>query len=158
MPTIKDIALLAGVSHGTVSNVLNGRGNVSVEKIRRVEEAARQLGYSLDDRARRLRQGGDSVVGVLLPTLTETGYATLFSTICARLQAAQCRCELYLTGDIPAREEAALAELSGKRASGAVLISCQPQGSAARAMLEKTGTQVIELVRSTAVDLSLIHI
>ena len=152
MPTIKDIALLAGVSHGTVSNVLNGRGNVSVEKIRRVEEAARQLGYSLDDRARRLRQGGDSVVGVLLPTLTETGYATLFSTICARLQAAQCRCELYLTGDIPAREEAALAELSGKRASGAVLISCQPQGSAARAMLEKTGTQVIELVRSTAVD------
>ena len=58
MPTIKDIALLAGVSHGTVSNVLNGRGNVSVEKIRRVEEAARQLGYSLDDRARRLRQGG----------------------------------------------------------------------------------------------------
>lgn len=152
MPTIKDIALLAGVSHGTVSNVLNGRGNVSVEKIRRVEEAARQLGYSLDDRARRLRQGGDNVVGVLLPTLTETGYATLFSTICARLQAAQCRCELYLTGDIPAREEAALAELSGKRASGAVLISCQPQGSPARAMLEKTGTQVIELVRSTAVD------
>lgn len=152
MPTIKDIALLAGVSHGTVSNVLNGRGNVSVEKIRRVEEAARQLGYSLDDRARRLRQGGDSVVGVLLPSLTETGYATLFSTLCARLQEAQCRCELYLTGDIPAREEAALAELSGKRVSGAVVISCQPQGSPARDMLEKTGAQVIELVRGTGSD------
>lgn len=152
MPTIKDIALLAGVSHGTVSNVLNGRGNVSVEKIRRVEEAARQLGYSLDDRARRLRQGGDRVVGVLLPGLTETGYATLFSTLCARLQAAQCRCELYLTGDIPAREEEALSELAGKRVSGAVLISCQPQGSPARDMLEKTGAQVIELVRETARD------
>ena len=36
MPTIKDIAREAGVSHGTVSNVINGRGNVSVEKIQLV--------------------------------------------------------------------------------------------------------------------------
>ena len=40
MPTIKDIAREAGVSHGTVSNVINGRGNVSVEKIQLVWQAA----------------------------------------------------------------------------------------------------------------------
>ena len=44
MPTIKDIARIAGVSHGTVSNVLNGRGNVSVEKIEAVQRAAREVG------------------------------------------------------------------------------------------------------------------
>ena len=43
MPTIKDIAREAGVSHGTVSNVINGRGNVSVEKIQLVRCFCRAL-------------------------------------------------------------------------------------------------------------------
>ena len=47
MPTIKDIAREAGVSHGTVSNVINGRGNVSVEKIRLVWQAAEKLGMGV---------------------------------------------------------------------------------------------------------------
>ena len=51
MPTIKDIAARAGVSHGAVSNVLNKRGNVSAEKIQLVEQAARELGYQLNAQA-----------------------------------------------------------------------------------------------------------
>ena len=45
MTTIKDIARAAGVAQGTVSNVLNGKGNVSSEKIRQVMDAAAALGY-----------------------------------------------------------------------------------------------------------------
>ena len=51
MATIKDIARAAGVSQGTVSNVLNGKGNVSSTKIRQVQQAAQQLGYALNQRA-----------------------------------------------------------------------------------------------------------
>src|SRR5690606_24657116 len=39
MVTINDVARLAKVSRGTVSNVINGKNNVSLEKIKRVEEA-----------------------------------------------------------------------------------------------------------------------
>lgn len=152
MPTIKDIARLAGVSHGTVSNVLNGRGNVSFEKIKRVQDAARQLGYSPDDRARRLRQTDDQVIGIILPNLAEAGYTTLFVSISSKMQAHGYRCELYVTNDIPAQEEAALAELAGKRVRGAVLVSCQPEGSPAREMLERTDARVVALVRETACD------
>ena len=46
MPTILDVAREAGVSQGTASNVLNGKGNVSSEKIKSVQEAAQKLGYT----------------------------------------------------------------------------------------------------------------
>ena len=61
MPTIKDIAREAGVSHGTVSNVLNKTGKVSIEKIRLVEEAARKLGYVPNAQAQMLRQGNPNL-------------------------------------------------------------------------------------------------
>ena len=57
MATIKDIAREAGVSQGTVSNVLNGKGNVSSDKIRLVEETAAKLGYAVNRRAKILRKG-----------------------------------------------------------------------------------------------------
>ena len=56
MVTIKDIAKAANVSSGTVSNVLNKKGNVTEEKIRRVEEAVMRLGYEVNESARILRK------------------------------------------------------------------------------------------------------
>ena len=57
MVTIKDIARESGVSHGTVSNVLNNKGNVSAAKIRLVEETAKRLGYNVNSQAQFLRKG-----------------------------------------------------------------------------------------------------
>ncbi|MDD2798125.1 MAG: LacI family DNA-binding transcriptional regulator [Bacteroidales bacterium] len=42
---IKDIALLAGVSEGTVDRVLHNRGNVSPKSRKKVEEALAQIDY-----------------------------------------------------------------------------------------------------------------
>lgn len=44
-PTIADLAQAAGVSTATVDRVLNGRHNVREETVRRVHEAAEQIGY-----------------------------------------------------------------------------------------------------------------
>lgn len=46
MPTIKEIAQLAGVSRGTVDRVLNDRGSVNPETEKKVREIARALNYT----------------------------------------------------------------------------------------------------------------
>ncbi len=46
MPTIKEIARLAGVSRGTVDRVLNNRGAVNPETAEKVREIARAVNYS----------------------------------------------------------------------------------------------------------------
>lgn len=66
MVTIKDIAKEAGVSHGTVSNVLNNRGNVRSDKIKLVEEAADKLGYRINSQAQVLRKGLSNKCYVLI--------------------------------------------------------------------------------------------
>lgn len=44
-PTIKDLALAAGVGVATVDRVLNGRPNVRMETLTKVAEAAERIGY-----------------------------------------------------------------------------------------------------------------
>lgn len=75
--TIKDIAKLANVSHGTVSNVLNNNGNVSAEKIDAVMKAAREVGYQLNVRASALRSNEARSIAVVLPNM-HSEQCTLF--------------------------------------------------------------------------------
>ena len=101
MATILDVARLAGVSQGTVSNVLNGKGNVSSEKIRVVEEAAQQLGYTINERARILRKGTGKVVGVILPTVESRQYREFYYSLKYYVESNGYSTELFLTNNIP---------------------------------------------------------
>lgn len=65
MPTVNDVARLAGVSKGTVSKVLNGKAGIRAETREQVEEAARQLGYRPNLQALSLMEGRTGTVGLL---------------------------------------------------------------------------------------------
>lgn len=66
LPTVDDVALRAGVSRQTVSNVLNAPEIVREVTRRRVEEAIAELGYRPHASARRLRTQQSSTIGVRL--------------------------------------------------------------------------------------------
>jgi LacI family transcriptional regulator len=64
--SIRDVAQRAGVSVGTVSNVLNRPDEVSAELLVRVTRAIDELGFVPNDAARRLRKGVSSAVGFVV--------------------------------------------------------------------------------------------
>ena len=80
MITIKDIARLAGVSQGTVSNVLNNKGSVRSDKIKRVLQIAEENGYTINESARILRKGEALRFAVIVPNIQEPIYHNFYTT------------------------------------------------------------------------------
>lgn len=64
--SIRDVAQRAGVSVGTVSNVLNRPDEVSADSVERVSRAIEELGYVRNDAARKLRAGVSTTVGFVV--------------------------------------------------------------------------------------------
>ncbi|SMG50100.1 transcriptional regulator, LacI family, partial [Plantibacter flavus] len=64
--SVKDVAARAGVSVGTVSNVLNRPEKVSPVTVDRVHAAIDELGFVRNDAARQLRAGRSRSVGLVV--------------------------------------------------------------------------------------------
>src|SRR3954469_9279223 len=74
-----DVARLAGVSHQTVSRVLNNHPNVCQETARRVRAAIAELNYRPNRAARALVTGRSQLLGVIALNTTLYGPASLLT-------------------------------------------------------------------------------
>lgn len=76
-PTIRDVARRAGVSHQTVSRVLNGSRRVRSETRQAVEAAIAELGFRPNAIARSMARGHTRTLACLAPNLTDYTFASL---------------------------------------------------------------------------------
>lgn len=124
MATIIDVAKMAGVSQGTASNVLNGKGNVSSEKVRAVEEAAKKLGYTINERAKILRKGSGNIVCVIVPSMERKHYRDFYYCLKNYAEKRGFTAELMFTNDNKQTEYHMIQWAKSVMAMGIAVITC----------------------------------
>ncbi len=86
-PTIREVAARAGVSHQTVSRVINNSERVNPETRQRVEAAIAEMGYQPNAIARSMANGRTHTLACVSPNLTDFTFASIIEG--AELEARQ---------------------------------------------------------------------
>ena len=120
--TILDVARRAGVSLGTVSNVVNARGNVSAAREARVQTAIAALNYVPNGVAQSLRRQRSRVVGLCAPLTSSAYFAALLDTFEDLAAAQGYEMMQVLSRQEPALELRRVSALIARKVDGLILI------------------------------------
>lgn len=125
--SIFDVASLAGVSHQTVSRVINGKPNVSISTRKKVVSAINDLGYSVNAAARSLASGKTSTIGLINLNSTLHGPVSMHHAIQDKANELHYKIR-YLTVDSIKISEVRIAidKLIGSNVDG--ILSIVPRG------------------------------
>jgi LacI family transcriptional regulator len=121
-PNIHDVAERAGVSAGTVSNVLTGRRPVVAAVAARVRAAVAELGYVTDAAASHLRRTQSTVIGALVPDLTNRFFAGFVAAIENLARADGYRVLVASSGLDGSNEAGELRALAAWKPAGLIVI------------------------------------
>ena len=125
-PSIRDVARLAGVSHQTVSRVLNDHPSIRDSTKARILQVMEELQYRPNQAARALSKGRSRTIGILTASSTQYGPARSVAAIedAARLQGYFVDTANLSVAD-PAAFEDALEHLLDQAVEGLVIIAPQ---------------------------------
>lgn len=152
MPTLSEVARIAGVTTATVSNVLRNPGKVKDSTVKRVKEAIAQTGYRPNLMARALAGGKSSMLGMVLPNINNPFYPEFIRT--AERVARQRKYFLMVcnTDEQPEIGLAYLRQISGTLADGVLVLHT---GIGAKEILEHSGRRApVVLASEETVDYS----
>lgn len=143
--TLRDVAEAAGFSEMTVSRALRGSGDVSSATLRKVEEAARRLGYVPNRIAGALASNRVNLVAVIIPSLSNMVFPEVMTGITEVLNDTPLQPVVGVTNYLPEREERVVFEMLSWRPSGVIIAGIE-HPDAVRAMLTASGVPVVEIM------------
>ncbi|GAA3592654.1 LacI family DNA-binding transcriptional regulator [Klugiella xanthotipulae] len=140
--SVKDVAARAGVSVGTVSNVLNRPEKVNETTARRVHDAIADLGFVRNDAARQLREGRSRSIGLVVLDVANPFFTDLARG--AENRAAENGLSVLLgnSDENDEREKAYLELFEEQRVHG-VLISPRGEVDESFERIRRRGTPIV---------------
>lgn len=117
---MKNVALRAGVSAKTVSNVVRGWPHVSDETRERVESAIDELGYRMNLSARTLKSGRSGIIALAVPWLDSPYFAELTSSVVRAAEDRGWTVIVEETGSLLEREVRVVDGLRGQLVDGVI--------------------------------------
>ncbi|GAA2226882.1 LacI family transcriptional regulator [Herbiconiux moechotypicola] len=121
MATIRDVAVRAGVSAGTVSNVLNRPSYVAAETRERVLDVIADLGFSPTQQARRFRTGRQRTLGLALADLANPFFVDVALGAESEAKSLGVGVVMIHNGEDAAREQHNLDILVQQRVHGIII-------------------------------------
>lgn len=122
-PSMHDVAKRAGVSHQTVSRVLNGFPGIRPETRARVEAAIEELGYRRNLAARSLATGHSQAIGVMAPGTPNFGPTSSVYAVERAAREAGFHPMVTTTDENPESVREALEFLFGRSVEALVLMA-----------------------------------
>jgi len=134
MPTIRDVAALAGVSYTTVSHVVNNSRPVRADKRERVLAAVAELKFVPSAVARSLKSRATGTIGMLVPSNTNPYFAEIAQGIESFFRRhGYCVFLCNSDNDIATQREW-LRVLHEKRVDGLIVASVGDEAASAEAL------------------------
>jgi LacI family transcriptional regulator len=147
--SIKEVARHAGVSLGTVSNVLNRPEVVSEQTRRRVLAAIRELGYVRNDSARQLRAGQSRTIAIVVLDVSNPFFTDVVRGAEAAAEAAGAMVVVCNSGENPARERRHLELLEEQRVRGVLITPIEEGRDSRLEQMIRRGTPVVLVDRES---------
>jgi transcriptional regulator len=127
--SIKDIARLSGFSISTVSRVLNNSGRFSKTTQEKILKITKEENYTQNVIAKGMRKGSLSIIGILVPDITNPYYASIVKK-CEQyfFKAGYLTivCNTERSSDL---EQKYIAKLENHMVDGLVVVSTQTQST-----------------------------
>lgn len=126
--TIQDVAKVAGVSVSTVSRVLNGKADVAIETIEKVEGVIHELGYASSLAARGMRSHRTNVIGMIMPDVATPYCASIMRGVNSAIARLDKDLLIYTSGSglkesIAYHERSYVSFLNGGITDGVIVVT-----------------------------------
>lgn len=141
-PTMRDVTQRSSVCLMTVSRVMNDDNTVLRSRRRRVLAAAAEIGYQQNDAARMLKGPRSKTIGLIVPDLSDSFFATYAHTI---QQVAHSKWHMTLVASSEGNQEREIQQallMASREIAGLPIVTSVTSGNPLRS-LQNDGLSIV---------------